>query len=96
MKEEPQHEAAHTPLPNGNYKYGDPYPSGVLPVFGAHDQLLWYSVPGLRTRFERLSEAESILLDYKRKDEISQLAADNLALRERIKFLESKLLDHGL
>lgn len=50
----------HCELPNGNYKYGEPYNSGVRPVYGAHQQLLWYSVPNRSTRFADLQEAEDI------------------------------------
>lgn len=55
-------ETSHVPLPDGLYKYGDAYASGVCPVIGAHGQFLWYSVPGMYTRFTDLEEAEGIVL----------------------------------
>lgn len=61
MKSENE-ETSHVPLPEGLYKYGEAYASGVCPVIGAHAQVLWYSVPGMYTRFTDLEEAEMVVL----------------------------------
>jgi hypothetical protein len=61
----------HLPLPEGLYKYGEPYASGVRPVYGAHQQLLWYSVPDMSTRFTDLEEAENVVFTKLKSSPVS-------------------------
>lgn len=76
-------ESSLVPLPEGLYKYGEPYATGVYPVFGAHQQLLWYSVPGMYNvttkimgeQAEEIKRLKEIILNWESVHE--SLAVDN-------------------
>lgn len=87
MKSENE-ETSHVPLPQGLYKYGEAYASGVCPVIGAHAQVLWYSVPGMYTQFTDLEEAEMVVLVRAQLRAVEKVRSE---LQRLSKFIENFL-----